>query len=492
MRAAFRAAVVMLALQAAPAAAQQQEDLIWGVTGHPLVSYPGVSIDDQILRVWELGMRSYRVDVTSMAQADKLAELIAKGRERNVDILPVLVPTLDMDKMEPEALYRAAFEFASFFVKRFRNDIRVWELGNELETYAIIRPCEMQHDGKQYSCGWGPAGGGTPLEYYGPRWRKVSGVLKGMSDATKAIDPTARRAIGTAGWGRYGAYERMRQDGIEWDITVWHTFSPDLESQLLRVASYGKPIWITEFNHPKGSHDSAVAQAAGLEKMMIELRALRQRFKIEAAHVYELLDETYWAPHYEGSMGLVYLAKDEGNNTWHDDGAKPAHCTVRTMIKGGWRMGDKSRPPQKQVWFPAPTPTRSCNLCALDPRDAAPETGVRYASCLALGRQLEGNMLASWSARLRKGELTPDQMLEQMILTRVKEIESVRGGEMTNQAFVTFLYRLLLDHDPDGHGLGQYTAAIDDGRATRAQTVRNMLNHGIVRWLHSGLYRTVN
>ena len=47
----------------------------------------------------------------------------------------------------------------------------------------------------------GFAGGVGPLDYFGPRWEKVSAALDGLSRGIKSVDPTARRAIGTAGWG---------------------------------------------------------------------------------------------------------------------------------------------------------------------------------------------------------------------------------------------------------------------------------------------------
>ena len=68
----------------------------------------------------------------------------------------------------------------------------------------------MQDDGKQYDCAWGPAGGVGPLEYYGPRWQKVSAVLKGLSEGAAAADPAVLKAMGTAGWGHLGAFERRR------------------------------------------------------------------------------------------------------------------------------------------------------------------------------------------------------------------------------------------------------------------------------------------
>ena len=108
----------------------------------------------------------------------------------------------------------------------------------------------MRDDGVQYNCAWGPAGGVGPLEYYGPRWRKVSAVLKGLSDGTTAVDPAIRKAMGTAGWGHLGAFARMQQDGIRWDISVWHMYGSDPEWAFKTLAGFKRPIWVTEFNHP--------------------------------------------------------------------------------------------------------------------------------------------------------------------------------------------------------------------------------------------------
>ena len=130
-------------------------------------------------------------------------------------------------------------------------EVRVWELGNELENYAIIRPCEMRMDGTKYPCEWGPAEGSGPLHYYGPRWEKVSAALKGMSDGMIAVDPTIRKAMGTAGWGHTGAFELMQRDGIQWDISVWHLYGDDPEWAFKVLKGYGHPIWVTEFNNRK-------------------------------------------------------------------------------------------------------------------------------------------------------------------------------------------------------------------------------------------------
>jgi hypothetical protein len=198
-----------------------QADILWGVNGHPMTAYPGISISRQLDLAMELGMKSYRVNVPDATSKPILDELVAEGRARGIEILPVLTPgETDLDKDTVDELYEKAHRLAFTLGSWFKEDIRVWELGNEMENYAILQPCDMRDDGTQYPCEWGPAGGVTAGEYHGERWRKVSAVLKGLSDGIKEVDPDLRRAIGTAGWGHLGAFERMDQDGIEWDISV--------------------------------------------------------------------------------------------------------------------------------------------------------------------------------------------------------------------------------------------------------------------------------
>src|SRR5690606_30629941 len=132
-----------------------------------------------------------------------------------VEILPVLTPgELDLEQMSADELYKRAFDFAAEMAKRFGNDVSVFELGNEMENFAIIQPCETRDDGTQYPCEWGPAGGVGPLEYHGPRWAKVSAALKGMSEGIHSVNPAIKRAVGTAGWGHVGAFERMKADNL--------------------------------------------------------------------------------------------------------------------------------------------------------------------------------------------------------------------------------------------------------------------------------------
>src|SRR5262245_26029793 len=152
-------------------------ELLWGANGHPFTAYAGVSVDEQLAFLADLGLSSYRVNISDSASA--LEALVAKAKPLGIAVLPVLTPSLSLDALAPDVLRARSYEFAFGLVSRFKGRIPVWELGNELEVYAIIRPCEQRDDGTQYPCEWGPAGGNGPQDYYGPRWAKASAVLRG-------------------------------------------------------------------------------------------------------------------------------------------------------------------------------------------------------------------------------------------------------------------------------------------------------------------------
>ena len=316
---------------ALPAAAA----FLWGANGHPFTSYPGIPFERQIELVADAGLKSYRVDVTNLDQTDRLATLIAAGRAHGVTVLPILIPPVDLAKGTETAIYATAFDFAKRFVTRFGSDVPVWELGNELENYAIIQPCEIRDDGSKYPCEWGPAGGVGELEYVGARFKKVEAVLRGLSEGTHAANPAVRRAIGSAGWGHVGSFSRLQASGIEWEISVWHMYGQDPEWGFKYLSALKKPIWVTEFNHPFGSaKEGEDKQAEGLVGTMRRLIALAPQYDVEGAFLYELLDEPYWAPSFEASMGLVHVLPDP-TSQWRIGTPKTSFEAVKQAAAAG-------------------------------------------------------------------------------------------------------------------------------------------------------------
>ncbi|MBZ9991980.1 DUF4214 domain-containing protein [Mesorhizobium sp. BH1-1-5] len=458
------AVAAFLLITTAPSSA----DLIWGVNGHPIVSYPGIPIEKQLDFVKNLGLKSYRVNITTEDEADTLAQVVKAGKARGIEILPVITPGLDLDKDQPDQLYVEARKLAVALGARFKNDIRVWELGNEMENYAIIKPCEKRDDGTQYPCGWGPAGGKGILDYYGPRWLKVSSVLKGLSDGMTQVDPGIRKAIGTAGWGHTGAFARMKQDGIAWDISVWHMYGEDPEWAFREISSYGKPIWVTEFNNPYGSQHGERQQDEGVRQTMTRLRQLQGNYKVEAAHIYELLDETYWAPSFEANMGLVRLTKNN-NGRWVTGEPKPAYMAVRDIIRG----------PQ-----PLPMPNRNCDSDAKFADGFTYVRQVNFAYCLVLGHDGDAAGLDRWSTALENGDARITDVVMEMIRSEEFEAKYATIG-LTDRAYIAFLYKLLLDRPGDSYGMETYSRQLRGGSMTRDAIALGIVNSSEFKSRHA-------
>lgn len=310
---------------------QTSTGFIWGANGHPFTAYPGVSWEQQLDLLKQAGLTQYRVNLGGGSPLDNLDKLIALAEARGIQILPILFHEGSLQNDSAETIYARSRTVAEQVGRRFAGRIKVWELENELEGYAIIQPCEMRDDGTKYPCEWGPAGGVSPLEYYGPRWRKVSAALKGLSDGLRAGDPNAKRAIGTAGWGHAGAFDRMKQDGIGWEISVWHAYEIN-EDMLVRVAAHAKPIWITEFNSKNPDVDDAT-RAGDVQRMLDRLKAIRSTYNIQQVSFYELLDEPYWTD-YEGRQGMIRLVK-QADGSWRLGTTKPVFDVIKRTAAGG-------------------------------------------------------------------------------------------------------------------------------------------------------------
>jgi hypothetical protein len=465
----FATAAICLLTTAATASA----DVLWGVNGHPITAYPGITVERQLDYVNDLGLKSYRVNVTSEDNADILARLVDAAKVRGIDILPVITPAaINLENDSPDELYEKTRKLAVALGTRFKDDIRVWELGNEMENYAIIQPCEERDDGTQYPCEWGPAGGVGALDYYGPRWAKVSAVLKGLSDGMTEADPDIRKAIGTAGWGHTGAFARMKQDDIAWDISVWHMYGEDPEWAFKEISTYGKPIWVTEFNNPYGSQRSERQQAAGILQAMTRLRELKDKYRVEAGHIYELFDEPYWAPSFEAHMGLVRLVPNPASEgTWLVGEPKPAYETVRDFTRG----------PR-----PQPKPHRDCDTETTAADKAMAVRQASFAFCLILGREGDAASLEQWASAMESGETKLTDMIIE--LKRSADFESRYATiGLTDRAYITFLYLLLLDRPADNHGLEVYARQLRAGTMTREAVAFGIIDSAEFRSRHAAI-----
>jgi hypothetical protein len=277
--------------------------------------------------------------------------------------------------------------------------------------------------------------------------------------------------MGTAGWGHIAAFERMKKDGIRWDVSVWHIYGEDPEWAFQRLAEYGHPIWVTEFNNPYGSQHGDEQEAAGLTSMMERLKALAPKYKVQAAFVYELMDEPYWAPDFEAYMGLVRVVpKPEGG--WQTGEPKPAYAAARSLILGE----DRS--------MPAP----SCNLESAG-KDGGTiyERRVRYTYCMVLGTMPDNTQLVQWSDRLEKGTSAVPGLIASMFSSGQFN-QRYHAFGLPDHTYVSFLYKLLLGRVADNDGRRSYLKQLAAGTMARVDVVTGLTTSSEFRHKHPGLF----
>lgn len=432
--------------------ASSREPIAFGVNGHPFSAYR-VPIEAQIERIADLGLTRYRVDIRSEEDFPALERLIEAASRRQILITPVLTPQVDLRTAKAEVVYKQAYALAFSAAKRFRS-IPVWELGNEAENFAIIQPCEKRDDGSVYNCAWGPAGGLYPLDYFGPRWSKVSSMLKGLSDGVISANPLARKAIGAAGWGHIGVFRRLRDDGVKWDISVWHFYGEDPEWALQQLAAYGKPVWITEFNNGNEPGDTVDA-GRGIAKWMTRLKALSAMYPLEAAFIYELLDEPYWTDN-EGKMGLVSVFPDK-SGALTATAPKPAFDMVRATA--------------------APMPPPAPPACLAREQAAQVVSVDGYAACL----MFDISTAASSSGAVMRPSSAPAAGQNQIAMAFRRTIAEPAWRKLCppescgDMGFVRLLYRKLLAREPDPAGQDAYVRALLSGAMKRADVVTGIV-----------------
>src|SRR4051794_26704657 len=105
----FASAAACLLTMAGPASA----DLLWGVNGHPIIGYPGIPVERQLDFIQDLGLNSYRINVTGEDNAQILAHLVDAAKARGIEILPVITPAaIDLEKDSPDEIYGKARKLA--------------------------------------------------------------------------------------------------------------------------------------------------------------------------------------------------------------------------------------------------------------------------------------------------------------------------------------------------------------------------------------------
>lgn len=277
----------------------------------------------------------------------------------------------------------------------------------------------------------------------------------------------------------------MYNDGANWDISIWHMYGQDPEWALKKLVKYGHPIWITEFNYPLGSTSSEKEQADGLADAMAMLRRYQPTYNIQAAHIYELLDEPYWAPNYEAFMGLIRIQKSDVDQTPVTI-PKLAYQRVKQLI-----AAEAPSAGTRPVVAGKPDGDRKCTLRMPFPRaNVAPNEAITYAYCLVLGRDADGAGLSGWTSKLAESMSITDVLTTMLSSDEFERTNNV--STLSQKQYVTLLYRRLLGQDPDAAVLEKTTHGLEQGTLTRINLQKSLIESPQFKSSHNVLTRRMS
>lgn len=326
---------------------KMKEPFIFGVNGHPTnqesykqvkvgTTTEGVPLLEQLDYIKNMGMTSYRVDVgVPSAQFDTL---VSEAKKRDIFILPVIFPPVNLDN-EPDLakIEKISYDYALNFAEKYKNDIPVWELQNEMDNYTQLRKGDMVN-GQPWPYEVWMIDGNTKEQHEEGRSAKVAAMMKGLTNGVHKADPKLKTTI-NAGWLHFGYIQRMVEAGVNFDILSWHWYSNmgditkvrgsfDLVAEL---SKFGKDIWITEGNRWGGDmENTGKEQAEYVEDIIEQMKNVPQ---IKAYYFYELLDEPYFGNTNPESHFGFYQMKKGDLGTWVVDKAKPAVDAVKNSIE---------------------------------------------------------------------------------------------------------------------------------------------------------------
>lgn len=301
--------------------------IMWGVNGHargPIYSNP----DATMKLLSSLGLTHYRLGLSEDTPEKHafLRSVLVAAKKYGIMVTPSLISRIGKD---PDNAKGIAYNFALHYAQDFP-EIKVWEVGNE-ENNVVLNAFQSTGYSSQFM--------------NDPDYPFVLGYMQGLSLGVKAGNPSAKIAIGDSGGCNYGFSQALWKSGLRWDITVFHPYSfyghiddnsssggncPAGNNGLdIRWKSFGRPIWLTEFNFTLATdHGDKVREGAGLTSMMAYFTSIANTYHIEEADIYELADETWQPTDSEKYFGIF---------SW-TGGETSTSTTVRSWLSGQPRL----------------------------------------------------------------------------------------------------------------------------------------------------------
>jgi len=298
----------------AGATADMSSSIFYGANGHNNGggAYDLSSPALQLQQLQDLHVKLYRNEVYNLASANKLAGIAATMAAGGVTVFPVILSGISTRTSEQDG-YNVGYTLGQQTATARKYPY--YEVSNELGAQAIA----------------GNVDGVYPQHFDNLKFQKARGVIRGLIDGIKSVDPAGKIVIGGDTWLHYGFYQMLaagtQPDGtgghpiVTWDVTAWHWYSDQgditnacggtgCHNVLAELQKFGKPIWLTEFGvRPSYGTDQQIADYMVGNKMMNEFVTVAGKYNIQSILVYMLYDDPATG---EGPYGLL---KNDGMTT---------------------------------------------------------------------------------------------------------------------------------------------------------------------------------
>ncbi len=314
---------LLLLLLAAPFATDFAADpvigdkgFVLGLNGHALTQPvdTDISLDEQIALLKKAHAVIYRTPLPAKPNWERFSHLVDVLAQNQIALLPVLLPHLDYKTATPDTVEKEAHDYALACAQHGLGRVGYWELGNELDTFALHKKGDSLPDGKVYTYNYFPSGWSRG-DFDDHRYQFVLATLRGMNRGIREGDPAAKTIVNTAGWVHAGFIQRLLDDHLDFDIIGWHWYSEDGDFHraggmplLDRLTAFHKPIWITEGNYRAGKKPPAEQEPKQAAYLQQTLPAFGELYPVVQVYcVYTLFDETFEAPY-----GVVHVEQTAG------------------------------------------------------------------------------------------------------------------------------------------------------------------------------------
>lgn len=282
--------------------------LFYGMNGHlawPNGIYKTMSASAQLALLKDLGVTNYRVDVADGNMAQVVANALTGAfAGSGVAIMPVINPVSAgwNQNGSESAAYTLGYNLGVAVATPLKGLVKYIECGNELDADGLVTN-----------------GNGSLTTNYSPAiWPAFRGVIRGMMDGVKAIDPTIQCGVNVGIPLAYRALQMLwngiTPDGstngvsgapqVRWDYTTYHWYQSSgdilcgwqnnacLDVLQVLKDSFNVPIWLTEWGWT-GGQDTPAQQASYITAALKEYRSLKDQYNIQSIMMYCLIDADY-------------------------------------------------------------------------------------------------------------------------------------------------------------------------------------------------------